>query len=109
MARDADGNYRYDAGTINAQFDNVNLFEDSDGKLSLIVGGNEIRVHNLALGLRGQRSPPATSELDDGEKMIYVTDGTGGATTPVAGDVVLSRNNGGTIETAILGSSFEAE
>jgi hypothetical protein len=109
MAKDADGNYFYDAGTINAQFDNVTVVEDADGKLSLVVGGNEIRVHNLALGLRGTRSPPSTDELDQGEKMIYVTDGSGNAGTPVTDDVVLSRNNGGTIQTAVLGSTFEDE
>lgn len=109
MAKDADGNYYYDAGTINEQFDNVEIVEDSDGKLGVIVDGTEIRVHNNAWGLRGQRSPPDGTELDEGEQMIYVTDGTGGATTPVAGDVVLTRNNSGTIETAILGSTFEAE
>lgn len=109
MARDADGNYFYDEGTVNELFDSVKLYEDSDGKMGLYVGGNEIRVHNLALGLRGERSPPDTDELDQGEKMIYVTDGSGGAASPATGDVVLSRNNGGTIETAVLGSTFEAE
>jgi hypothetical protein len=109
MAKDADGNYYYDAGTINEQFDDVEIVEDSDGKLSLVVGGNEIRVHDLALGLRGQRSPPTTDELDQGEKIIYVTDASGAASAPVAGDVVATRNNGGTIETTVLGSGYQAE
>ena len=33
MARDADGNYYYDAGTVNEQFDNVAVTEDADGNL----------------------------------------------------------------------------
>lgn len=105
----ADGEYLYTAGTLNEYFDDVQIAEDTDGKLSLVVGGNEVRIHDLALGLRGERSPPTTDELDEDEKMIYVTDGSGEAATPVAGDVVLSRNNSGTIETAVLGSTFEAE
>lgn len=109
MAENQDGNYYYEEGTINELFDDVRVVEDDDGKLSLVVGGNEIRVHNLALGLRGERSPPTTDELEQGEKMVYVTDASGGATSPATGDVVLSRNNGGTIETAVLGSAFEAE
>jgi len=38
MAKDADGNYYYDAGTINEQFDNIAIVEDSDGKLSVESG-----------------------------------------------------------------------
>lgn len=99
MAKDADGNYYYDAGTVNEQFDNVDVVEDSDGNLSIVVNGNEVRVHELAHLFSGQRAEPGTNELADGEVMMYVSDGSGAG---AAGDFVVARNSGGTVNVAVL-------
>lgn len=47
MARDVDGNYYYDSGTVNEQFDNIDVVEDSDGDLSLNIRGEEARIHQV--------------------------------------------------------------
>jgi len=75
MAEDVDGNYYYDAGTINEQFDNVEVVEDDDGNLSIVVSGNEVRVQDLSYVFGGARAdPPTTDELASGEYMLYVDD-----------------------------------
>ncbi len=71
MARDADGNYYYDAGTVNEQFDNVAVTEDADGNLSMTVSGDEMRVQEFAHIFGGQRADPTVDELSGGEVMLY--------------------------------------
>jgi hypothetical protein len=100
MAQDADGNYYYDAGTVNEQMDNVDIIEDEDGYLSIAVGGEEVRVHNLAFLFGAQRAHPGTDELSesDNEMMMFVSDGT--ANNVDAGDLAVARNPDGTVQTA---------
>ncbi len=102
MARDADGNYYYDAGTVNEQFDNVDVVEDSDGNLSIVVNGNEMRVHEFAHLFGGKRAAPGTDELSeaDDEHMLFVSDGTDSNTAD--GDLAIARNPDGTVETATV-------
>jgi hypothetical protein len=76
MAKDADGNYYYDEGTINEQFDDVKVVEDSDGNLSIVVSGNEMRVENLSHVFGGGRADPVGGDLAAGEAMLYVDDST---------------------------------
>jgi len=106
MAQDADGNYYYDAGTVNEQFDEFDFYEDADGNLGLLKNGNELRVHELAHLFGGERAHPDTDELAQGEKMLYVSDGTGANST--SGDVVIAQNNGGSIEEAVISLTFNA-
>lgn len=102
MAQDADGNYYYEEGTLAEQFDDWGVYEDADGNVGLLKNGNELRFHDLAFVLSGQRAEPTTDELADGENMLYVADGAG---ANVAGDVVVARNNGGAIETVVVGGN----
>jgi len=105
MAQDADGNYYYDAGTINEELDNVAIVEDSDGNLSVEVGGEEVRIHQLSFLFSGQREAPGTDELSqsDNDMMLFVSDGTGSNTS--AGDLAIARNPDGTVETAVVAAA----
>lgn len=108
MAQDADGQYYYDAGTVNEQMDNVDVYEDSDGNFGILVNGNEVRVHELAHLFSSTRAAPDTTELAQGEQMLYVSDGTSSNTS--AGDLAMARNPDGTIETAtVLAASAFAD
>jgi hypothetical protein len=100
MAKDADGNYYYDAGTVNEQMDNVDVYEDSDGNFGVAVNGNEMRVHEFAHLFGGKRAAPGTDELAQGEHMLFVSDGTDANTAD--GDLAIARNPDGTIETATV-------
>jgi hypothetical protein len=99
MAQDVDGNYYYDAGTVNELFDNVALVEDSDGNLSITVSDSEVRVHDVALLFGSQRAAPGTDELSesDNEVMLFVSDGSDSNTAP--GDLAAAINPDGTVET----------
>jgi hypothetical protein len=99
MAQDADGNYYYDEGTVAEQFDNWEVYEDSDGNVGFYNGSGEFRLHELAFAFGGQRAEPTTDELADGEYLVYVADGNG---ANAAGDVVAARNNSSSIETAVI-------
>jgi hypothetical protein len=90
MAKDADGNYYYDAGTVNEQFDNVAVTEDADGNLSMTVGGNEMRVHEFAHIFGAQRGRFEEQELGDGEVALYVSNGDGAGN---AGDLVAATGS----------------
>lgn len=72
MAKDADGNYYYDAGTVNEQFDNVAVTEDADGNLSMTVNGDEMRVEEFAHVFGGARAAPTGGDLAAGESMLFV-------------------------------------
>lgn len=106
MAQDADGNYYYDEGTIAEQMDEWDLYEDADGNVGLAKNGNEVRIHELAYLFGGQRAHPDTDELAQGEKMLYLSDGSGSNST--AGDLVVARNNSGSIEEAVISLTFNA-
>lgn len=100
MARDADDNYYYDEGTIAEQFENWEVYEDSDGNVGFYDGTNEQRLHGGAKTLSGPRDDPGTDEIADGEGMLYITDGT---TTGTAGDLCYAYNDTDTITTAVVG------
>jgi hypothetical protein len=52
-----------------------------------------------------QRGEPSTSDLPDGECMVYESDGTG---TGAAGDLIYAVNDAGTIKTSILAAKSNA-
>lgn len=99
MAKDADGNYYYDEGTLAEQFENWEVYEDSDGNVGFAKNGNEFRLHELAHLYGAHRADPDNTELADGEVMMYVADGTG---TGADGDLCAARNAGGTVNVAVL-------
>jgi len=72
MAEDVDGNYYYDAGTVNELFDDVSVTENSDGHLSLVVGGDEMRVEEFAHVFGNTRPAPSGGDLSEGESMLFV-------------------------------------
>jgi len=102
MAKDADGNYYYEEGTVAEEMENWDMYEDSDGNIGFYDGSNEMRMHPLGKTFGGQRAEPTTSDLADGEYMYYVSDGDGANS---AGDFVVARNNGGSIETNVVGAA----
>jgi len=104
MAEDIDGNYYHAASPLNYVFDNIAVVEDADGYASIEVGGSQVRVHPDAVAYPAQRGAPSTSELDAGEHMMYVADGS--AANSTAGDVVIARNNSGTIEEAVISLTY---
>lgn len=101
MAKDADGDYFYVEGTVNELMDDWAVYE-KDGRVSLHYKptDNEVSFTDLAVMLEAQRAAPDTDELADGEQMIYQADGS--AANSAAGDLVVARNNSGTIEEAVL-------
>lgn len=107
MARDADGDYYYTEGTLNEQLDDWAVYE-KDGQVSLHYkpNDNEVRFSDLAYVFEAQRGAPDADELADGEKMLYVADGS--AANSTAGDVVVARNDGGTIEEAVISLTYAA-
>jgi hypothetical protein len=52
-----------------------------------------------------QRGDPTTSDLDQGEVMVFNSDGSG---TGAAGDLVYAVNDGGTIETQVIAAETNA-
>jgi hypothetical protein len=112
MAQDADGDYYYTEGTVNEQLDEFGLYE-KDGQLSLHYkpGDTELRFSDLSVVLEAARAPPTTDELAQGEHLIFRSDASGA--NSAQDDLVLARNNSGTIEsTPIVDASaatFSAE
>ena len=89
MAKDADDNYYYDEGTIAEQFEDWDVYQDSDGNVGFYDGSGEIRLHNLGFVLGTSRDDPETDELADGESMLYIasadSDATEGALVVASG------------------------
>lgn len=107
MAEDADGNYYYDAGTINEQFDDIALVE-GDGELEVETPDGVSLVSAFGAKLGAQQAAPGTDDLADGEVVLFYSDGTDSNTA--AGDLGAARNNGGNIETAtVLASTAWAD
>lgn len=114
--------YHYDAGTLNAQFDQYEIVEENDhlrfiheatgaefkydGSSFKTVddSGNVGLLSPLLLTLAGQTTAPTTDDLADGEYMMYVADGSG---ANAAGDLVAARNNGGVIETNAFAAAID--
>lgn len=99
MAKDADGNYYYEAGTIAEQLDDWEVYEDDDGNIGFYKSSTdtELRLHEAGHVFGDQRPEPGTDELADGEQMLFVGDGTAPTT---AGVLYLSTSDGSTITTA---------
>ena len=103
MARTQDGEYYYDAGTINEQLEDYEVYEQ-DGRLYLNKEGADpeaaISFDGVSQILQGARAEPAVDELDGTEHMIYVDD------TDEAVKVARIDDSGEepVIETAELGS-----
>jgi len=100
MAKDADGNYYYDEGTIAEQLDNWEVYEDADGNIGFYDGTDEQRFHGGASVMSGPRDDPTDTEIASGEGMLYITDGT---TTGTVGELCYAYNDGSTISTAVVG------
>ena len=75
MAKDSDGDYYYEAGTVNELFDDIALVEEDGGELGVETPDGVSRVGGLASVLGGARdSPMGTSDLDSGEGAVYWLD-----------------------------------
>ena len=75
MAKDADGNYYYEAGTVNELFDDIALVEEDGGELGVETPDGVARVGGLASVLGGFRDATmTTNDLDAGEGAVYVLD-----------------------------------
>lgn len=75
MAKDADGNYYYDEGTIAEQFENWDVYEDSDGRVGFFDGTNEARFDVEAFFNGTFRSASMTTDdLASGEGAVYWLD-----------------------------------
>lgn len=102
MARDADGNYYYDEGTIAEQFDSLDVYEDSDGNVGFFDGTDEARISTEAFfngSFRG--SSMTTSELAEGEGAVYWLDN--GDTTYTL-EAAFHNPDDGAVQTVSLGS-----
>ena len=78
MAKDSDGDYYYEAGTVNELFDDIALVED-DGGLEVETPDGVSRVSGVETLLGGVRDSTMDSDdLAEGETAIYtrVTSGT---------------------------------
>jgi hypothetical protein len=112
MAKDADGDYYYDEGTVNEFLQDFGVYE-KNGKFTLHYEPNdsEFKFSELALVLESARAPPTTDELPQGEHMVFRSDGSGANSG--TDDLVLARNNSGTIESTLIvdasGATFTAE
>lgn len=73
-----------------------NLFNVNDSGLVDVQNGD---LHVNGGEIQTPRGAPTTSELADGERMRYVSDGSDGN---AAGDVVSARNNAGTIVSQVV-------
>lgn len=83
------------------------LAELNDGTLVIGDGSNwqdaQSWISAIANGdVFQQRGAPTTDELADGERMVYVSDGSDGNAT---GDLVSARNNGGSIVDQVIGAA----
>lgn len=79
MAKDSDGDYYYEAGTVNELFDDIALVEEDGGELGVETPDGVSRLAGVASVLGGVReSSMGTDDLDSGEAAVYVVaSGTG--------------------------------
>lgn len=74
MAKDSDGDYYYEAGTVNELFDDIALVE-GDGELEVETPDGVSRLGGLAAFLAGTRdSQMGAGDLAAGETSLYVLD-----------------------------------
>lgn len=75
MAKDADGDYYYEAGTVNELFDDIALVEEDGGELGVETPNGVSRVGGLASVLGSFRdSQMGAGDLDSGEGAVYFLD-----------------------------------
>ncbi len=103
MARTQDGEYYYDAGTINEQLDDYEIYEQG-GRLYLNKEGADpdaaISFDGFGHILGGSRTAPTSDEIDQGEGMLYI-DG--------ADQLVLAYNtDGSTVVENVLDGDLSA-
>jgi hypothetical protein len=105
MATDDQGNYYYDAGTVNEQLDDFEVYE-RDGRLFFNneADGAATALLGNGVGFPGQRGAPANSAFDNvDQRALYIADGN--ASSSSAGDLVLARADGsGGVEEAVIAS-----
>jgi hypothetical protein len=101
MAEDADGNYYYDAGTVNELFDDIALVE-GDGELEVETPDGVSAIGGLATSLGGFRSSSlGTAELASGEGAVYVLDN---GDTTYSLEFAFHNPDDGAVQTATLGT-----
>lgn len=83
MARDADGNYYYDEGTLAEQLDEWDVYEDADGNVGFYDGSAELRLQNAGHVFGDSRAVPTEDELAEGEQMLFVNSADGQLTVAV--------------------------
>ena len=85
MAKDADGNYYYDEGTLAEQLDEWEVYEDSDGNVGFYKASAdaELRLHEAGHVFGDARPAPEEQELADGEIMLFVNESDGELTAAV--------------------------
>ena len=107
MARTQDGEYYYDAGTINEQLEDYEVYEQ-DGRLYLNKEGADpeaaISFDGVSQILQGARAEPAVDELDGTEHMIYVDSTSGSLAVSKLDDPEADEPS---VETAEIALTFE--
>jgi hypothetical protein len=105
MAEDDQGNYYYDAGTVNEQLEDYEVYERG-GRLFFNNEADGAAMNLIGNGLTfpGQRGAPANSEFDNvDQRAMYIADGSSSPSS--AGDLVLARADGsGGVEEAVVAS-----
>lgn len=73
MAEKANGEYYYDAGTINEQLDDYEVYEQN-GELHVNYKptNNAVAFPELAMLLQSSRAAPSAGDLDAGESLLFV-------------------------------------
>jgi hypothetical protein len=102
MAKDADGDYYYEAGTVNELFDDIALVE-GDGELEVETPDGVSRLAGVASVLGGVRdSSMGTDDLDSGEAAVYVV--YGGTGSEYLLEFALHNPDDEAVQTATLAS-----
>lgn len=103
MARTQNGNAYYDAGTINEQLDDYEVYEEN-GRLYLNKEGADpeeaMSFDGVAQLFQNERAVPALSELSGDEHMLFVDEDDG--------NVKVARINdaGDAVETAVVADTW---
>lgn len=99
MAKDANNDYYYDAGTVNEEFEDIALVEGA-GELNVETPNGVSKVSAFGANLGAQQGAPSTDNLAQGEAVLFYSDGSDSNTA--AGDLGAARNVSGNIETATV-------
>lgn len=103
MAKDSDGDYYYEAGTVNEQFDDIALVEQDGGELGVETPDGVARLAGVASVLGDVRSESMTaSDLESGESAVYVV--YGGSGTEYVLEFALHNPDDGVVQTTTIAS-----